>query len=59
MGNIITWFSEPGHYASIVALIWTIDQLLKIIAPLTSFKWDDNLADMFGKLIARFLPPKQ
>lgn len=47
------------NWQSIVAILWIIDQLLKVIAPLTGTKIDDNLADMFGKTLARFFPKGQ
>ena len=44
--------------APYVAILWSIDQLLKLIAPLTPTKIDDNLADILGKLLGRFFPKK-
>ena len=44
--------------APYVAVLWAIDQLLKVIAPLTPWKVDDNISDMFGKLLAKFFPKK-
>ena len=57
MDGIIAWFST--NWVNVVAVLWTIDQLLKIIAPLTGTKIDDNLADSFGKILARFFPKGQ
>lgn len=57
MDGIIAWFST--NWVNVVALLWTLDQLLKIIAPLTSSKVDDNIADVFGKLLARFFQRPQ
>lgn len=54
---IVTWISN--NWVSIVAALWTVDQLLKIIAPLTGTKFDDNLSDMLGKTLARFFPKGQ
>ena len=56
IGAIGAWVTT--NWVNIVAALWTIDQLLKIIAPLTPWKVDDNIADMFGNLLARFLPKK-
>ena len=44
--------------APIVAILWCVDGILKIIAPLTKNTLDDNLADMLGKLLAKFFPKK-
>ena len=41
-------------WSGIVAVLWSVDQLLKIIAPLTKTKIDDNLADHLGKFLAKF-----
>lgn len=44
------------NWVNIVAILWSIDQLLKVIAPLTPTKIDDNLADYLGKFLSKFLP---
>ncbi len=46
------------NFILISAIGWWIDQGLKIIAPLTPTKLDDNLSDILGKLLARFLPKR-
>lgn len=52
------WAWVQANWASIVALLWTIDQLLKIISKLTPTTVDDNLSDMLGNFLARFLQKK-
>lgn len=47
-----------AHWVEIVAALWSIDQLLKIIAPLTPWKVDDNISDYLGKILLRFFPKK-
>ena len=47
------------HWLNIVATVWTIDQVLKVIAKVTPWKWDDNVADVFGSIIVRFFPKGQ
>jgi hypothetical protein len=54
MDALFAWVST--NWTSVVALLWTIDQLLKIISPLTPFKVDDNLSDILGGLLAKFFP---
>jgi hypothetical protein len=44
--------------APYVAVLWCVDALLKTIAPLTPTPIDDNIADMLGKLLAKFFPKK-
>jgi len=44
--------------APYVAVLWAIDNLLKVIAPLTPTPIDDNIADVVGKLLAKFFPKK-
>lgn len=53
----MNWIME--NWPSIVAILWTFDQLLKIIAKLTPTKIDDNISDYFGSLLAKFLPKQQ
>lgn len=42
------------NYLNIIAVLWSVDQLLKVVAPLTPWKFDDNVADILGKLLASF-----
>jgi len=35
----------------VIGCLWGVDQILKVVAPLTKNKVDDNLADMLGKLL--------
>lgn len=57
MDGIFAWFSS--NWMSVMGIVWGIDQLLKLIAPLTGTKVDDNIADIFGKIVARFFPKGQ
>ena len=57
MDGIIAWVT--AHWVSVMGIVWGIDQLLKVIAPLTGTKVDDNLSDLLGKLLARFFPKGQ
>ena len=52
MDNIVQFLQ--ANYLNIIAVLWSIDQLLKVVAPLTPWKVDDNVADILGKLLARF-----
>jgi len=54
--EIVNWFQT--NWVSICAAIWAFDQLLKIVAKITPWGWDDNLSDIIGKFIAQFLPKK-
>ena len=56
MDVVVAWFTN--NWVNVVAVLWSIDQLLKVVAPLTPWSFDDNLADMLGKLLARFFPKK-
>ena len=53
----MTWLQE--HWIAIVATVWSIDQALKLVAKLTPFKWDDNVADIIGGFLAKFFPKGQ
>ena len=60
MDGILAWISNGNNWTNIVALLWTVDQLLKIIAKMNpKVDWVDNVSDFLGNLLARFLPPKQ
>lgn len=50
------WLTD--NWVSIVAALWSFDQLLKVVSKLTPTKFDDNLSDMLGNFLARFLPKK-
>ena len=52
MEAIIAWFTT--NWVNVVAALWSVDQLLKIIAPMTPWKFDDNISDIIGSLLARF-----
>lgn len=56
MEAIITAFG--AKIAPYVAILWAIDQLLKVVSPLTPWKIDDNLSDILGNLLSRFFPKK-
>ena len=43
-----------SHWVEVVAALWSLDQLLKIIAQLTPTKVDDNISDVIGKILATF-----
>ena len=54
--EVINWLKE--NWVSVMGIIYAIDQILKIIAPLTPTKIDDNLADILGKLLAKHFMKK-
>lgn len=56
MGDLITWIQT--NWVQVVAGLWAIEQVLRIISPLTPWKWDDNLVSMLGKLLQKFFPKK-
>jgi len=50
------WLMQNG--ANVVAILWTVDQLLKIIAKMTPTKIDDNISDYLGSILSKFFPKK-
>ena len=42
----------------VIGVLWGVDQILKVIAPLTKNKVDDNVADYLGKFLASFTGKK-
>ena len=53
------WAWLQTNWVSVVTIVWTIDQLLKLLVKLTPTVKDDNVVDFIGRILARFLPPKQ
>ena len=41
-----------------IALLWSIDQLLKVIGQTFHIQIIDNVADGLGKLLGKFFPQK-
>lgn len=55
--NIVTHWKEISTQALIIVAAFggtvkAIETLLQIIAPMTPWEWDDNLATILGKLLA-------
>lgn len=48
--GVIHWVQ--ANWISVMGILWGVDQILKVVAPLTKSKWDDNLSDMLGKWLA-------
>lgn len=58
------WFNELWAWlvlngASLVAILWTVEKLLRLISRLTSWEWDDNLADWLANILEQFFPEKK
>lgn len=45
--------------ASIVAICWSIDQILKVVAGMTGNKSIDNIADGLAKILTLFFQSSQ
>ena len=46
-----------ANWVNVVAILWTIDQFLKILAKLNPERdWVDNISDMLGNLLTKFFP---
>ena len=46
------WMQVLIIVSAIGALLKGIEAIISIIAPLTPWKWDNDLADLLGKLLA-------
>lgn len=57
LNSFVAWFQT--NWGSVAVAVWSIDQALKIIAKLTPWGWDDNVADFIGNLIAKIFPKKE
>lgn len=52
------WISH--NWVNIVAILWSVDQILKVVAKLNpKHDWVDNLSDMFGNILVKFFPKGQ
>ena len=47
-----------NNWLTIVGVVWSFDQFLKIFSKLTPTKVDDNIADVIGSWLAKFFPQK-
>lgn len=60
MDKIMEWITNGNNWTNIVAILWSIDQLLKIIAKMNpKVDWIDNLSDGLGSILSRFFPKGQ
>lgn len=51
--DLLNQFAAQHAWVGVViGVLWGVDQILKVIAPLTKNKVDDNLADYLGKFLA-------
>lgn len=50
------WIKD--HWIDIMAIVWSLDQILKIVAKMTANKVDDNISDMIGNILTKFFPKK-
>ena len=57
MDAITGWVT--GHIAPYIALLWSIDQLLKIVGKTFNITVIDNLADGLGSVLSTFFRTKQ
>ena len=57
MQPIIDWVTNGNNWTNIVAVLWTVDQLLKVLAKLNPERdWVDNVSDFLGNILLRFFP---
>jgi len=60
MGQIIQMVFDllKTNWVDIVAAVWLLEQLLRIISKITPTKFDDNLVDGLYKLLMTFFPKR-
>jgi len=56
MNGIINWITT--NWVQLVATLWLIEQLLRVISELTPWKWDDNIVKVLAKILKSFFPKK-
>lgn len=47
-----------AHWVELIAGLWALEQVLRVISELTPFKWDDNIVKVFSKILKSFFPQK-
>lgn len=57
MTELISWVTLHG--VELVAILWTTEKLLTLVAELTPWKWDDNLAKIVANVVKSVFPKKQ
>ena len=56
MNSIINWIT--GNWVQLVAGLWLLEQLLRLISELTPWKRDDNIVKVFSKILKSFFPKR-
>ena len=51
------WLTK--HWIEITAALYACESLIAAIAPMTPWKFDDNLAGFLSKILAKFFPKKE
>jgi hypothetical protein len=47
------------NWVKIVAALWLVEQVLRVISEMTPWKWDDNIAKVFTGILKKFFPKRQ
>jgi len=56
MGSIIEYIQT--NWVQLVAGLWLLEQLLRLISELTPWKWDDNIVKVLSKILKSFFPKR-
>jgi hypothetical protein len=51
------WITQ--NWVQVVAGLWLLEQLLRLVSELTPWKWDDNIVKIFSNILKSFFPKKQ
>lgn len=56
MNGVIEWITL--NWVNVVAALWLLEQLLRLISELTPWKWDDNIVAVLANILKAFFPKK-
>ena len=48
-----------ANWVQLVAGLWALEQVLRVISEMTPWKWDDNLVKVISKILKSFFPQKK
>jgi len=57
MGEVIAWVQ--ANWVQLVAALWLLEQLLRVISAWTPTKLDDNIVDFLSNILKKFFPKGQ
>ena len=57
MDLIVKWIT--ANWVQLVAGLWLLEQLLRLLSEMTPWKWDDNIVKVLSSILKAFFPKRQ